>query len=930
MMTRRLIGVILTAILVLPSLYSSASSMGAGVRSNTSSPPRGSTGNRGNAETATASACGQIGNYHICFTPAYGPISQPMRVVIRNWNGGTQNIDSTPGCAADCTYSLTKYADFYLDYHAHFVYDSPPGPNAATIYIHNGIWCVEDISCDKSVAYPPLPNDDHRCGRVNAYQICIIPASGPISQPMRVVIRNWNGGTQNIDSTPGCAADCTYSLTKYADSHLDYHAHFVYDSPLGPNPATIYIHNGIWCVEGLSCGTMPPKQPTPPNTPLLASKLKWFPNTPDNGFQIGKGDEFQLAVLDPNDGDRAIRRVVFFAKWPNRPWSKLRCDGPSQDATRTRPWARVIGDKNDTLYTCDVTDTVTDTGQVQFSFDVDGPGSHVTPHPDGIRTGQNHAYHDCYTSSCAPNTDGHFGPHDFQRAYSVHGDARGVNIGIIFGGVPLSPADLAVFAFNTRTPKLKTGSHGPDTVEWRFIGSIAHHRGADHMTKLELAMDVEYAHAMAPGSHLVVWLLPIAKDGGSDGVYGSLAIREAANSEARIVSNSWHVLNPSCPGATLPGGKLPNAYNHQAEALALAEQKGKTFFVDSGDSGEDSGCSPDVLHSTSPTEAAFPAMSPHVVAVGGTSLIPGKGEFAWGATSASTGHAVSSGGGCAYRPDLGIVRPKWQTGIHPNPNRCDRRARAVPDVAADADTSLAYRGAYIVYTDGGTQYIEGSGGTSLATPLWAGMAADLQSYLQARGRKLDTFMAPGLYALATNPVTGPRDFHDITAYAPGEEKGNGFPIGKGWDEVTGWGSPNLAHLEEDWAATDGGLHFPPAPQPHGPSLRVGPGAGQPGSRVSTIDGDGFPATRPVSLTLCAGIAPSCQIGVGLQLGECVLDVGGRSRRPTQPHTAGRTGVYRRGDSACGIVPRFGDAAYQRQVRTLPVGGTHRNGQRRLV
>jgi len=543
--------------------------------------------------------------------------------------------------------------------------------------------------------------------------------------------------------------------------------------------------------------------------------LRWFPNTPGDGFHLTKGGEFQLAVLDPSDDPHpAPDKVTFFVKWPNRPWHKLLkpnrkpCDVSRGDALH--PAVVLPGTRGDRLYSCDVVDQVTNAGQVQFSFDVDGPGSRVTTHPDGIRTGQNDAYTPCNknNSNCVPKTRGMLGPNDFRRAYAVHGGARDVNIGIILGGMPLSPADLAVFASNTNTRnhRLKTGAHGPDTVEWRFIGNIEDHRGADQLTKLELAMDVEYAHAMAPGSHLVVWLLPIAKDGGSDSAYVSLAIGKAANSEARIVSNSWHVLNPSCPGATLPGGKLPNAYNHQAEALALAEQKGKTFFVDSGDSGEDSGCSPGALHSTPPMEAAFPAMSPHVVAVGGTSFIPGKGEFAWGATSASTGYALSSGGGCAYRPDLGIVRPQWQTGIHPDPNRCDRRARAVPDVAADADTSP---GAYVVYTDGGTQHIESTGGTSLATPLWAGMAADLQSYLQARGRKLDTFMGPGLYALATNPVTGPRDFHDITAYAPGEEKGNGFSVGKGWDEVTGWGSPNLAHLEEDWVATDGGLRAPP-------------------------------------------------------------------------------------------------------------------------
>ncbi len=716
-----------------------------------------------------------------------------MRVVIRNWNGGTQNIDSTPGCAADCTYSLTKYADFYLDYHAHFVYDSPLGPNTATIYIHNGIWCVEAISCDKSVAYPPLPNDDHRCGRVNAYQICIIPASGPISQPMRVVIRNWNGGTQNIDSTPGCAADCTYSLTKYADFYLDYHAHFVYDSPLGPNPATIYIHNGIWCVEGLSCGTMPPKQPTPPNTPLLASKLKWFPNTPLDGFHLTKGGEFQLAALDPSDNP-GVRRVLFFVKWPNRPWQKL-CNVSRGDALH--PAVVLRGTKGDRLYSCDGVDQVIDGGDVQFSFDVDGPGPRVATHPDGIRTGQNDAYTPCNNSNCVPKTRGMLGPNDFRRAYAVHGGARNVRIGIILAGMPVSPADLAVFAYNTQTPKLRTSRSGPDTVEWRFIGNIAEHRGANARVAKELAMDVEYAHAMAPGSHLVVWLVPIFRTPNpnfgiragdpNSGDY-SLAIEAAIRSKVPIVSNSWFEINPSCPPTS-----TNYAYIRQADDLTRAAKSNQTFFVSSGDHGKYSGCSVDPLHSIRTKLADFPAISPNVVAVGGTSLLPGKGEFAWGSLSAD--YAQSSGGGC----EEGSVRPKWQMGIRAY--RCT--GRAIPDVAAAGDNTQP---AYVVYGD---QVEEYASGTSLSAPLWAGMAADLESYLKGKNKPPTGFMAPGIYHLANNPVTGPRDFHDITAYAPGEETGNGFPVGKGWDEVTGWGSPNLAHLEEDWAATDGGLHAPP-------------------------------------------------------------------------------------------------------------------------
>jgi len=67
---------------------------------------------------------------------------------------------------------------------------------------------------------------------------------------------------------------------------------------------------------------------------------------------------------------------------------------------------------------------------------------------------------------------------------------------------------------------------------------------------------------------------------------------------------------------------------------------------------------------------------------------------------------------------------------------------------------------------------------------------------------------------------------------------------------------------------------------------------------------------------CGAALARGRLGTCPTVGECVLDVGGRSRMPTQPHAAGRTGLYRREASARGVVPRSGDVAYQRQVRTL--------------
>jgi len=91
------------------------------------------------------------------------------------------------------------------------------------------------------------------------------------------------------------------------------------------------------------------------------------------------------------------------------------------------------------------------------------------------------------------------------------------------------------------------------------------------------------------------------------------------------------------------------------------------------------------------------------------------------------------------------------------------------------------------------------------------MAADLEQYL-ANHHKLSTgFMAPGLYRLASDPATYATDFHDITAFGA-HEHSNGLLVGAGWDAVTGLGTPDLARIEEDWAATDGGETIYPSPR----------------------------------------------------------------------------------------------------------------------
>ena len=140
---------------------------------------------------------------------------------------------------------------------------------------------------------------------------------------------------------------------------------------------------------------------------------------------------------------------------------------------------------------------------------------------------------------------------------------------------------------------------------------------------------------------------------------------------------------------------------------------------------------------------------------------------------------VSSGGGYS---DV-FPQPYYQAGV------TSSKARSSPDVAADANP---YTGMIVVI--GGADFV--IGGTSLSSPLWAGMAADLDQFV---GRSLGN-LNPYLYAIYGNKAEYSNDFHQVSYGFNGA-----FQAGPGYNLVTGMGSPNLPNLAADVRAQAQGL-----------------------------------------------------------------------------------------------------------------------------
>jgi pseudomonalisin/xanthomonalisin len=198
-----------------------------------------------------------------------------------------------------------------------------------------------------------------------------------------------------------------------------------------------------------------------------------------------------------------------------------------------------------------------------------------------------------------------------------------------------------------------------------------------------------------------------------------------------------------------------------------AVAQGQTFVVASGDSGSyECGGSKNVQ--------SYPAVSPYVIAVGGTEVYTSASgawasETAWSCTSSST-CPQSASGGSGGGPSSTEKAPSYQIS---SKVLGTSTARGVPDVAFDASPDS---GALPIVNGNATQV----GGTSLATPIFTGFWARIQS---AHNNSL-SFPASAIYKYG--PANESTIFHDITS-----GKNGGYSAKAGWDYVTGFGSLNV-------------------------------------------------------------------------------------------------------------------------------------------
>jgi len=399
-------------------------------------------------------------------------------------------------------------------------------------------------------------------------------------------------------------------------------------------------------------------------------------------------------------------------------------------------------------------------------------------------------------------------PQDVKGAYSISGyDGTGQTVAIIDAyASPTILADANQWSTNRGIPKFGTAGGGTLTqVVAPGTYNVPQNPAQDPQGWYgEETLDVESVHGMAPNAHVVFVSSP-----------NNYQDIDAAMNHVvdfhlgQIVSNSY-----GFPTEFLPPGFIKPFEDTLVQAIA----EGIGVYFSSGDSGDET-----VRFGFAVTD--YPASSPHVTAVGGTSLAVDAShnrvfETGWGVSSYNcntstlvctrTGWQAGAGGGisCIF------PKPSYQSGAGVPAASAGTQCsgfvgRGVPDIAALADAQTGY----LVGQTQTFQSCHGTvvkydeyrlGGTSLSCPIIAGiMALSDQKAGSAHGFANPFFYAnPGKFT-DIGPVktaVARRNFNnsvdDCNGTADRLRTFNDFSgsptqsTGTGWDDVTGLGVPN--------------------------------------------------------------------------------------------------------------------------------------------
>ncbi|WP_367319147.1 protease pro-enzyme activation domain-containing protein [Streptomyces sp. HUAS ZL42] len=409
-------------------------------------------------------------------------------------------------------------------------------------------------------------------------------------------------------------------------------------------------------------------------------------------------------------------------------------------------------------------------------------------------------------------------PSQLRGAYGVTRSkltGKGATVAIVAAyGSPTMLADANKHAENHGDKPFRDGQYTEMVTpeQWTDLNRC----GGTNGWAIEQTLDVEALHAMAPDANVRYYGANTCRDAGFLKVFQTINDTHGAD----IVSNSW--------GAAIyrtTGDVDLASIAEFNRVFAQGAIEGISYQFSTGNCGPDDPATLCGMFSESSTpQPHFPASSPWVTAVGGTSMGIGARNQALWSTAWGThawyllndawfpgGWVFGGGGGTSSL----FRQPFYQQGVVstelaktlPNGTKVANPMRVTPDVSMPADPFTGFIvGMTVAQSDGSTGYAETSmGGTSLACPLFAGLQA---SAIQAQGGENIGWANPAIYARA-----GSHAFTDLTATGPGSHEASVLPAsadvptvtvnfgdnhllkaGRGYDNTSGVGTPSPYYL----------------------------------------------------------------------------------------------------------------------------------------
>ena len=334
-------------------------------------------------------------------------------------------------------------------------------------------------------------------------------------------------------------------------------------------------------------------------------------------------------------------------------------------------------------------------------------------------------------------------PQQLRRAYNLSATDIGKGVTVALVVIGLTPDMFQTLTDYARVHHIQA----PATARYDEL-SVGQGSQCGDPFNVEEQLDVEASYSMAPAANQIV----AGGDSCDNGFFGMQALFDAdlavlngsgGHPLAQLVSNSWFAGDESIPANML---QITHAY------LIRAAAEGVSMLFPAGDT----------------SGVTVPSSDPYATAVGGTTLGIGHDNPRLFETGWSTGTSADQGGQWAFQGEDGASgggaslvwkQPGYQRGVVPRSLAVatgDRGGlvRTVPDISADADGFTGMSVGLLSFDDQGnvTGYFEEAiGGTSLATPLVAGIVADAE-----QGQPSFGFLNPALYRLA-----GTTAFNDV-------------------------------------------------------------------------------------------------------------------------------------------------------------------------